>query len=126
MFLTPPNFTFPLQLVPVFEWEAVDPPPPPAAPCEGSATSPASADGPSDHLRLVFKGYEWRAIGERSCYPREDWESILRSEADAKEDERDPLAHRHDPARRPAPARPAPDVSHDASVEPGTDPSEPT
>ena len=122
MFLTPPNFIFPVQLVPIFEWEPVETPPSPP-PGEGCVTSPAAAESPPD-LRLVFKGYEWRAVGERSFYPREDWESIFRSEADAKDDERDPLAHRHDPARRPVTARPAPDASHAPGVAPDTDSSE--
>ena len=63
MFLTPPNFIFPVQLVPIFEWEPVETPPSPP-PGEGCVTSPAAAESPPD-LRLVFKGYEWRAVGER-------------------------------------------------------------
>jgi hypothetical protein len=127
MFLTPLNFSFPLQLVPIFEWEPVEPPAPPPAPCEGTdASAPAEdADAPRD-LRLVFKGYEWRAIGERSVYPREDWESVYRGEADAKEEERDPVAHRQEP-RRPAPPRhDVSDSIHGTDAKPKNDSPDPT
>ena len=106
MFLTPLNYSFPLQLVPIFEWEPVQPadgaatPAPPPAPCEGTDASMAPADTPSSppDLRLVFKGYEWRAVAERAVFYREDWESVFRGEADAKEEERDPSAHHSEPA----------------------------
>ena len=138
MFLTPLNYSFPLQLVPIFEWEPVQPadgaapPAPPPAPCEGPDASLAPADTPSSpsDLRLVFKGYEWRAVAERAVFYREDWESIFRCEADAKEEERDPEAHRSEPAHHQAPPRPSHAVSNDIhSTDPTqdkTDSSEPT
>ena len=114
MLLQPLNYFFSLQLVPVFEWEHVDSPdgaPAPPVLCEGASAPELPPDAPSD-LRLVFKGYEWRPIGERSVFPREDWESIYRAEADAKEDERDPVAQRNDPSRRHVPPpRPMHDIS---------------
>ena len=137
MFLTPLNYSFPMQLVPVYEWESVanpsdgtsSPAPPPPS-CDGSDSSTAAADpaAPSSELRLVFKGYEWRLVAERNVYPREDWESIFRPEADAKDDERDP--HRHDTTRRPTvpPPKPTHDIStnlHPTDPSPGkSDPSE--
>ncbi|HET7528556.1 MAG TPA: hypothetical protein VFK10_21630 [Burkholderiaceae bacterium] len=113
MFLVPPNFNFPMQLVPVFEWEKVDDPSnsasPPAAPpsCDGTDTGfadTAPADTSSPEMRLVFKGYEWRAVAERNIYPRADWESIYRSEADARDEERDP--HQRDAVHRPVVPKP--------------------
>lgn len=121
MLLTPLNYFFSLQLVPVFEWERVDSPDgeAPPAPCVGTVVPGDSADlpppppdAPSSDLRLVFKGYEWRPVAERTVFSREDWESVLRSEADAKEDERDP--HRSELARRPTVQPPKP--SHDVSA----------
>jgi hypothetical protein len=133
MFLTPLNFIFSSQLVPVFEWEPVEradgasPPAPAPVSCEGAPGPTPSSDAPSPtDLRLVFKGYEWRPVGERAVHPRADWESVLRSEADAKEEERDPTAHRNDPTRRQAPPRPVhdgPDGCHNADK---ADPSEAT
>jgi len=127
MFLTPLNYSFPLQLVPVFEWEPVLPTngasAPPSAFCQGTDTPQTSADtssSPTD-WKLVFKGYEWQSVGEHSAYPREDWESVLRSEADAREEERDPIAHRNEPARHQAPPRPSHAVSNDMH---GTEPTQ--
>jgi len=121
MFLTPLNYSFPMQLVPVYEWEQVSnpsdgasPPAPPSPSCDGSdsSTTPADPPPPSTELRLVFKGYEWRLAAERNVFPREDWESIFRSEADAKDEERDPKTHRNEPAHR----LPPPKASHEAST----------
>lgn len=117
MFLTPLNYSFPLQLVPVYEWEPVKPddnaaPPAPPPSCGGGDVSPPPADTSSPELRLVFKGYEWRAVAERTVFPRENWESIFRSEADANDDERNP--HRHEQTRRPV--VPPPKPSHEVSV----------
>jgi len=132
MFLTPPNFIFSAQLVPIFEWEPVKPSDgasptvSAASPCEGAGA--AAPDTPTD-WRLVFKGYEWQAVGERSIYPREDWESVLRPEADAQDEERDPIAHRSEPAHRHA-APPSHTVSNDIhgtdAAQDKTDSSEPT
>jgi hypothetical protein len=129
MFLTPLNYSFPLQLVPIFEWEPVPPadgaatPAPPPAACEGTDASMTPADTPSSppDLRLVFKGYEWRAVAERAVFYREDWESVFRNEADAKDGERDPSAHRSEPAHRHAPPPPSHAVSNEIH---GTDPTQ--
>jgi hypothetical protein len=128
MFLIPPNYSFPLQLVPIFEWEPVAPadgtstPAPPSAPCEGTDASMAPMDTPSSppDLRLVFRGYEWRAVAERAVFHREGWESVFCGEADAKEEERDPSAHHNEPAHHHAPPRPSHAVSNELH---GTDPT---
>jgi hypothetical protein len=119
MFLIPPNYSFPLQLVSVFEWEpvarpAATPATPPAA-CEGTDAPMATADTPSSppDLRLVFKGYEWRAVAERATFHREGWESVFCAEADAKDEERDPSAHHNEPTHHLAPPRPSHAVSND-------------
>lgn len=118
MLQIPPNYFVSMQLVPVFEWERTDasenaPAPAPAmssAPSlEGFAAPPPPSDPPSSDLRLVFKGYEWRPIAERTIFSRADWESVYCSEADAREDERDP--HRSEAAHRPT--VPPPTSTHD-------------
>lgn len=128
MLLTPLNYSVSLQLVPVFEWERVDAPDgaaPPApfvstvAPGEGFVAPPASSDAPSSDLRLVFKGYEWRPVAERTVFTREDWESVYRSEADAKEEDRDP--RRTETARRAT--VPPPKPTHDPFAGMHTNPS---
>jgi len=130
MFLIPPNFNFPMQLVPVFEWEPVDDPSNgashPSAPLSCDGTDPAFADTSpaepsSPEMRLVFKGYEWRSVPERNVFPRADWESIYRSEADARDDERDP--HRDDAIRRSAvpPLKPTHDPFAGMHVNPTAD-----
>ena len=116
MLLTPLNYSVSLQLVPVFVWESVDPPEvaasaAPAPPCVDSAAPAPPPDPPSD-LSLVFKGYEWRPVAERAVFSREDWESVYRNEADAKEDERDP--RRTEAPRHPVVHPPKP--SHDVAT----------
>ena len=105
MFLTPLNYSFALHLVPVFEWKPVEPAD--RADADAAPPCPDSPAPPAD-MRLVLRGYEWRNVAQRAVFPREDWESILRSEADAKEQERDPVAHRNEAARRPLRPQPAP------------------
>jgi hypothetical protein len=122
MFLVPPNFNFPMQLVPVFEWEPVEDPnngvsAPPAPPsCDGTDTAFSDtlpADTSSPDMRLVFKGYEWKPVAERNIFPRADWESVYCSEADARDEARDP--RREDAAHRPVVRPPKP--SHDVAAD---------
>ena len=125
MLLTPLNYIFPAELVPIYEWEPVENPsdhaPPPAplqqSSCDGSdpSAAPADAEQPTTELRLVLKGYEWRLVPERAVFSREDWESVYRSEADAKDEERDPAsreAARHRPPPHAKPAQGAPTGLH--------------
>ncbi|HEU5295018.1 MAG TPA: hypothetical protein VFU71_09520 [Burkholderiaceae bacterium] len=128
MLLTPINYFVSLQLVPVFQWERVDAPDgaAPPAPCvgtvlpgEGSVEPPSTSDAPSSDMRLVFKGYEWRPVAERTVFAREDWESVYRSEADAKEEDRDP--HSAEATRRPT--VPPPKPTHDPFEGMHTNPS---
>ncbi|MFO1224393.1 MAG: hypothetical protein U1E90_14970 [Burkholderiaceae bacterium] len=139
MLQIPPNYFVSMQLVPVFEWERVDqaddaPAPAPAAgagptpAAESFVAPPPSPDPPSADLRLVFKGYEWRPISERTVFSRADWESVYCSEADVREEERDP--HRNESARRQTvpPPKAAHDPFADLQAHPGadrTDTSEP-
>ena len=117
MLLTPLNYIFPAELVPIYEWEPVQNPsdhtPPPAQlqqpSCDGSdlAAAPADAEQPTTELRLVLKGYEWRLVPERAVFSREDWESVYRCEADAKDEERDPHSREAARHRLPPQAKPA-------------------
>lgn len=128
MLLTPPNYIFSMQLVPIYEWEPAEtadgrsPAASPPTPCQGTDVPMSASDEPSSPTdwRLVFKGYEWRSVGERAVFVREDWESTYRPEADEGEKERDPVAHRSEPARRPVPAQP-----HLNHVSDGIHPSDP-
>lgn len=94
----PPNIIFSLFVVPVFEWEAVEPAgdlAPAIAPpvCENgeSATpeEPPASEAPA--RRLVFKGYEWQP-GAHHAVSSASWEDCFTSGAGFGREDADRLA----------------------------------
>jgi hypothetical protein len=89
MSIAPVNFYSSFALVPVFQWEPVEPvePTPDAAAdtqpapvviesdgLDSQPEPPQDADTPaSTQLRLVFKGFEWVFTPGIATFPRPDW-----------------------------------------------------
>jgi hypothetical protein len=103
--VAPINFYSSYGLVPIFAWEAVEPtqdsttdtPPPPVV-CTSTGpdmpAQPTDTDTPSaPQMRLVFKGFEWRAVAEIATFPRPDFMNGLSSGSD---DPADPSTKRDD------------------------------
>lgn len=112
MFVTPINFVSMFRLVPVFEWEQVEPaeetpPPPTCESADGASVDPqAGPEHSPAELRLVFKGFQWRPGLEALNFPRPFWADVSveapqeTSGLDADEQRR---AREQDQARKPKP-----------------------
>lgn len=96
MSIAPINFYSGYGLVPVFEWVPVEPA---QHSTNDAAPTPVIADGTavdtqcqptgndtSPQMRLVFKGFEWRATAGIATYPRPDWMGGLASGCDDPSD----------------------------------------
>lgn len=89
MAVSPVNFLSSYGLVPIFEWVAVQTPGSstaegaPAPTCDGGdgTQQPADTDTTATEMRLVFKGFEWRATFGVATFPRPDWMAGLASGA---------------------------------------------
>jgi len=139
--VAPINFIASFGLVPIFEWEPIEPtdsteaPPPPPASCTSPdvAMQQAPADTSSPQMRLVFKGFGWRPGVEIARYPSPSWMSGLASGSDDASDlstKRDDRNSRPDEAAARArkaalAAHPQPDVTSSSDSPPtAQDPSE--
>jgi len=140
--VAPINFYSSYGLVPIFQWVTVEPtqdsttdtPPAPVVCTSTGPDMPAQATGDAHtpagpQMRLVFKGFEWRAVAEIATFPRPDWMNGLSSGSD---DPADPSTKRDDHhrineaarARKPAPVQ-QPDSASSHDIGPaGADNSE--
>lgn len=125
--VAPINFFSSYGLVPIFEWISVpaadSTTEAPSAPvvCEGTSvdTQPQPADT-SPQMRLVFKGFEWRATAGIATFPRPEWMDGLASGCD---DPSDPSTRHDDRNKRideVARARKAASATHAQSDPAGT------
>jgi len=135
MSIAPVNFYSSYGLVPIFQWVPVAPTqdsttdtPPTFVVCQstgvGRPPQPTDTDTPaSQQMRLVFKGFEWRAVAEIATFPRPDWMSGVASgcdeEADLsnKQEDRNKRLDEAARARRAALAHSQPDPA--SSQDPG-------
>ena len=140
--VAPINFYSSYGLVPIFAWVAVEPtqdsttdtPPAPVVCTSTGPDMPVQTMGDTHtpaapQMRLVFKGFEWRAVAEIATFPRPDWMNGLSSGSD---DPADPSTKREDHnrineaarARKAAPVQ-QPDSANSQDIGPaGTDNSE--
>jgi len=134
MFLAPINFISVFHLVPVFELEPFEPgdgttTAPTTKVCEEtSADLPPPADKPETELRLVFKGFQWRAQLECQNFPLlpncfvPDVDDGVAAQEDEQRRAREIEARHHKPdLKRPAHAN---GIDNAGDVSSASDPSE--
>jgi hypothetical protein len=100
MFAPPINYIASVRLVPIFQWEPVEPasgdaPAPTPVVCNSVGSEPQQqpADTSSPEMRLVFKGFGWRPGVEIATFPRPDWMAGIAcaAEAEAEDENSSPL-----------------------------------
>jgi|SRR5215467_678258 len=133
MSIAPVNFYASFSLVPVFQWEPVEPAPEPTADPQPVAAAGSSVDSvqeltsdtdkpDSPEMQLVFKGFEWVFTPGIATFPRPDWmdgaTAGCTQEADSsiQDDERRKEMEEAERHRRAALAHPNPNAASSQDV----------
>jgi hypothetical protein len=133
MIVTPINYVSMFRLVPVFEWEAIEPvepapTPAPTADTNGGCVDPQPSDKPQAEMRLVFKGFQWRPGLECLTFPRPQWLDLhapeLQGGPSLQDDERRRLRELEARRPKPDPSGPHRPELDKAGESPAADPSE--